>query len=92
MWPFKRKKLEPIHPFGPMTDAMRKKDGDLYARICHLSALEGLREWKKVHPADFPELDCHPPPPFSKEAQKAMANLVNNLTCHCRIGKITMKG
>lgn len=34
----------------------------------------------------------YPVPPFSKEAEKAMANLANQFNRHCRIGKITMKG
>lgn len=32
------------------------KDAELLARIDHMPVLEGLQEWRKVHPEDFADL------------------------------------
>jgi hypothetical protein len=40
---------------GGLTDALRAKDADLFARLGNLSSSAFWVEWKKVYPEDFPQ-------------------------------------
>jgi ABC-type sulfate transport system substrate-binding protein len=52
MWPFKRKAV--VYPFRPFIQALIEKDEKLFTELGHLSPSLFWREWKKVHPEDFP--------------------------------------
>ena len=51
--PFRRKRVV-VRVFGGFIDALKAKDAELYAELCHLPTAVFWREWKKVHPEDFP--------------------------------------
>lgn len=44
-----------VYPFRALTNALRAKDADLYAELSHLPVGMFWRQWKRVHPEDFPQ-------------------------------------
>ena len=50
-----------VYPFRGLIDALYAKDPKLYLDLCHLSPSQFWREWKAIHPEDFPEGDMSLP-------------------------------
>jgi hypothetical protein len=44
-----------LGPFQSLLDALKAKDAALFKQLGHLPANKFWREWKKVHPEDFPQ-------------------------------------
>lgn len=52
MWPFRKKRLEPLD--CGLNTALKIKNIDLYRELCHLPVSQFWPQWKRVHPEDFP--------------------------------------
>lgn len=53
------------YPFAGFLAALRAKDAELFERIGHLIPSAFWREWKAVHPEDFPMDEASPASPAS---------------------------
>jgi hypothetical protein len=44
-----------LMPFESLLNALKAKDAALFKQLGHLPVNKFWREWKKVHPEDFPQ-------------------------------------